>query len=112
MGIVQPDRRGFLGLAAGLPVLAAAPAEATPGPFPASAELGLAPGLIHLNTASAGPTPNSVLQRVVAAWHKIETDPVQMSYWVAPDSVVSDADRVREKAASLVGCTADEILLT
>jgi selenocysteine lyase/cysteine desulfurase len=114
MDSIGPTRRGLLRLGVALPTLAAASAlDATRVlPFSTRRELGLAPGLIHLNTASAGPTPNRVLQRVVAAWHKIETDPVQMSYWVAPDSVVSDADRVREKAASLIGCTADEILLT
>lgn len=35
-----------------------------------------------------------------------------MSYWLEPDSVVAVADHVRGKAASLVGCSPDEILLT
>lgn len=99
---------------AAFPAAAAAPA-ATIGngrDLPTGRELGLAPDLIHLNTASAGPTPNRVLRSAVAAWQKIETDPVNMSYWLEPDSVVTAADQVRNKAAALVGCTADEILLT
>ena len=35
-----------------------------------------------------------------------------MGYSPAPDSIVSAADRVGGKAAALIGCSADEILLT
>ena len=114
MGIVQPTRRSLLQLMAGFPAVAAASAGNAErgGALVASRELGLARGLIHLNTASAGPTPNAVLQRVVVAWQEIETDPVRMSYAPDPDSVVTAADRVRGKAAALVACTPDEILLT
>lgn len=114
MEIIQPTRRALLQLMAGLPAVAAAPPPKLQldRAFPTTAELGLAPGLIHLNTASAGPTPSHVLRRAVAAWQEIETDPVKMSYWLAPDSVVTAADRVRGKAAALIGCTPDEILLT
>lgn len=99
---------------AGVPAVAAASAvSARPGgALVASGELGLAPGLIHLNTASAGPAPNAVLQRVVAAWQEIETDPVRMSYAPDSDTMVTAADRVRAKAAAMVGCTPDEVLLT
>src|SRR5580765_5233350 len=82
MGIVQPTRRNLLQLMAGFPAIAAASAGNAErgGALVASRELGLARGLIHINTASAGPTPNAVLQRAVAAWQEIETDPVRMSY--------------------------------
>jgi selenocysteine lyase/cysteine desulfurase len=112
MKITQPDRRGFLGLAASLPALAAARVDALPAPFPTSAELGLAPGLIHLNTASAGPTPNRVLKRALDAWRQIETNPVAMSYGHDPESAVAAADLVRLKAAAFIGAGPDEILLT
>jgi len=117
MDVVHPTRRAVLALMAGCPVAGAVAATtaASAGPRPALLtldELGLAPGLIHLNTASAGPTPDRVLQRTLAAWRRIETDPVIMSYAPDPDSVVAAADGVRRKAAALVGCTADEILLT
>jgi selenocysteine lyase/cysteine desulfurase len=114
MDISQPSRRVLLQLMMGVPALSAASVvEGAPeGITPTNGELGLAPGLIHLNTASAGPTSESVLQRALVAWRQIETDPVKMSYWLGPDSVVAQADRVRWKAAALVGCTPDEILLT
>jgi selenocysteine lyase/cysteine desulfurase len=115
MDIVHPTRRGLLRLMAGFPAVAVTATVAAPEPRGAlltNQELGLAPGLIHLNTASAGPTADGVLQRALAAWHQIEADPVNMSYSSDADSVVTAADRVRGKAAALVGCTADEILLT
>ncbi|MES2137602.1 MAG: aminotransferase class V-fold PLP-dependent enzyme [Pseudomonadota bacterium] len=68
--------------------------------------------MTHLNTASAGPTPNRVLTRTVVAWHRLETDPVLMTYGKDPASVVSAADKVRSKIGALVGCSNDEILLT
>jgi selenocysteine lyase/cysteine desulfurase len=68
--------------------------------------------MVHLNTASAGPTSAAVLRATVTAWQRIERDPVFMCYSADPDSVVSAADRVRSKVAALVGCTPDEILLT
>lgn len=113
MDIIQPTRRGLLQLMAGFPAGAVASAVSAEdgAALSSTKDFGLASGLIHLNTASAGPTPNRVLQRVLAAWHKIETDPVAMSYSPDPGSVVSAADRVRGKAAALVGCTPDEILL-
>lgn len=115
MESVQPSRRSLLQWVAGVPALAAAaqpPGIATEARFPTKDGLGLPPGMIHLNTASAGPTPEHVLRRAVAAWREIETDPVRMSYAADSDSVVSAADRVRGRAAALVGCTADEVLLT
>lgn len=114
MDILQPTRRALLQLVAGVPaVTSAVPGRSAPdASFPSSAELGLAPGLIHLNTASAGPTPGRVLHTVLEAWRRIETDPVVMSYARDPDTVVTAADFVRGKAAELVGCSADEIMLT
>jgi selenocysteine lyase/cysteine desulfurase len=107
-------RRAFLGAAAALPV-----AVSTAGAAASDGErlldpgaLDLEPGLIYFNTASAGPTPRRVLTRTIEAWRKLETNPVPMSYSKEPWSVVSEADRVRGKAAALLGCTAEEILLT
>jgi len=50
--------------------------------------------------------------RTVEAWRALESDPVRMAYYPDPDTVASAADRVRGKAATLIGCSADEILLT
>jgi selenocysteine lyase/cysteine desulfurase len=97
---------------AGLPALAAT-AKAAASPLTiAQADLALAPGLIHFNTASAGPTRRSVLARTIEAWQRLESDPVRMAYYPDPDTVASAADRVRSTAASLIGCSAAEILLT
>src|SRR6185369_1917752 len=67
------------------------------------------PGLIYLNTGSLGPTPRSILNAVLNAWNRLEVNPVTQGY----GGVVSnEADHVREQLAGLIGCSADELLLT
>ena len=108
-------RRLFLQAAAALPALATSPAQAAPDKNPellSHREFGLDPKLTYFNTASAGLTPKRVLARTIEAWQKLETDPVPMAYYSEPGTVVSAADEVRGKAARLIGCEADEILLT
>ena len=68
-----------------------------------------APGLIYLNTGSLGPTPRSILDAVLKAWNELEMNPVAKSYGGAVHTL---ADKTREALAGLIGCTADEILLT
>lgn len=70
----------------------------------------LQPGLTYLNTASLGPTPRPVFERVMQAWRELETNPVLNAYGAG--SVVTAADAVRSEAAALLGCSADEILIT
>lgn len=72
----------------------------------------LAPGLIHLNTASLGATPRAVLDSVTKAWRELESDPVRMAYFRSDDTILSAAERVRVRAAAFLGCDADELLLT
>jgi len=72
----------------------------------------LSPGLIHLNTASLGATPRAVLDRMLQAWHELESDPVRMAYFKDDDTVVAAAERVRARAAALLGCDADDVLIT
>jgi len=69
-----------------------------------------APGLIYLNTAALGPSPRSVLDRTIEAWHQLESNPVQMAY--GEGAVHLATDRVRERAAAFLGCSPDELLLT
>ena len=79
---------------------------------PAIADVGeymFQPGLIYLNTGSLGPTPRSILDAVLRAWNQLETNPVGMSYGGAVHTV---ADRTRDAVAGLIGCSADEVLLT
>lgn len=66
-------------------------------------------GLIYLNTGSLGPTPRSILDEVMKAWNQLETNPVAMSYGGGVHAV---ADKTRDAVAALIGCTADEVLLT
>ena len=68
------------------------------------------PGLIYLNTGSLGPTPRSILDTVIKAWTELETNPVAMSYGAG--AVHALADKTRAAVAGLIGCTADEVLLT
>lgn len=72
----------------------------------------LPPGVIHLNTASLGATPRVVLERTLEAWRQLESDPVAMTYYQTPNTVLSAAERVRERAAGLLGCDPDELLIT
>ena len=74
----------------------------------------LAPGLVHLNTASLGPTSRAVFEATSDAWRTLETSPVYMGYegLGEPDKIVVQADQVRAKVGALLGCGADEILLT
>ena len=68
------------------------------------------PGLNYLNTAALGPTPRSVLDRVLQAWYELELDPVMMAYANGASHVATD--RAREQLAALINCHADELLIT
>jgi selenocysteine lyase/cysteine desulfurase len=74
-----------------------------------SAEYMFAPGLIYLNTASLGPTPRPIFDAVVAAWNDLELNPVIKAYGGTTHAL---ADKTRELVGGLIGCTADEVLLT
>lgn len=67
-------------------------------------------GLIYLNTGSLGPTARSTLDAVIKAWTQLETNPVAMSYGAG--AVHALADKTRVAVAGLIGCMADEVLLT
>ena len=77
-----------------------------------SSQYFLAPGLIHLNTASLGATPRVVLDRTLAAWRELESSPVLMAYGNAENTVLSAVERVRKRAAGFLGCEQDELLIT
>ena len=108
-------RRGFVQALAVLPTLASTKIPAAgsgTGALLSRDELGLLPGLIHFNTGSAGPTTKRVLASTMAAWRQLETDPVAEAYYNDPTTVFSIADQVRGKAAGLIGCSPDEILVS
>ena len=68
------------------------------------------PGLNYLNTAALGPTPRSVLDRVLQAWDELELDPVMMAY--GDGAVHLATDEARKQVAALINCNADELLIT
>ncbi len=75
-----------------------------------NSEYMFAPGLNYLNTAALGPTPRSILDKVLKAWYELELNPVMMSYGNGASHVATD--KAREQVAALIGCTADELLIT
>jgi selenocysteine lyase/cysteine desulfurase len=111
----QEMRRRFIaGISlASIGSFAPAAAESTSAsPSAASSEYLLSPGLIHLNTASLGASPRVVLDRTLAAWRELESSPVLMAYGKDESTVLSAAERVRDRAATLLGCDPDELLIT
>ena len=108
-------RRELITAAAALPALSSTPsaeARASGGALLHRDELDLAPRLTYLNTASAGPTPKRVLASVIRTWRTLESNPVPMAYYFEPGTAVTEADTVRAKAAALLACSSEEILLT
>ncbi len=79
----------------------------TTGLIPSS-DLMLAPGIVHLQTGGVGATPRPVFDATVAAMARVEANPVRETYGAG----LGELEKVREKAAGLLGCTADEIILT
>ena len=68
-----------------------------------------APGLIYLNTGSLGPTPRPIFDEVLKAWTDLEMNPVGKAYGGTTNTL---AEKTREEVAGLIGCSADEVLLT
>jgi Aminotransferase class-V len=66
--------------------------------------------LNYLNTAALGPTPRFVLDATLKAWRELEANPVVMAY--ADGAVHKETDVAREQLAALIGCSADELLIT
>jgi selenocysteine lyase/cysteine desulfurase len=114
-------RRDFLAVAGAASILGASRSSlGAPAPVEAEAtsvtgstgagEYMLSPGLVYLNTGSAGPTRRAVLERTVEAWKVLETNPVRQAY--GQDGVSGWTDKVRAKAAAFLGCAVEEILVT
>jgi selenocysteine lyase/cysteine desulfurase len=102
----RPTRRAILaatGLAPAGSALAAGRSAAAP-------EYGFAPGLTYLNTASLGPTPRAIRDAMERAWTELETNPVGMSYGAG--ELLAQTDAARAQTAQLLGCGADELLIT
>lgn len=72
------------------------------------ADLLLPTGLVHLQTGGVGAMPRPVFEATVAAMSAIECDPVGETYGPG----VGRLDKVRGKAADMLGCELDDIVLT
>ncbi len=65
-------------------------------------------GLTYLQTGSLGPSPKPVIDATMAAWRELERNPVVYGYG-AHERALED---VRTKAATMLGCATDELVLT
>ncbi|HKO96175.1 MAG TPA: aminotransferase class V-fold PLP-dependent enzyme [Pyrinomonadaceae bacterium] len=99
-------REMFSGVAGTLAAACLAPGNTA---FADVGEYMIAPGLIYLNTGSLGPTPRSIFDEVLKAWTDLETNPVGKAYGGTVNKL---ADTTRAGVAGLIGCSADEVLLT
>jgi selenocysteine lyase/cysteine desulfurase len=114
--VIAPSRRQFLAAAAtpflmtGAPSIAHAPVKkglAMHGLIPSS-DLMLEPGIVHLQTGTLGLIPSPVFDAMVAAAREVERDPLIAAYGPGKTRL----DGVRRKAADLLSCTMEEIILT
>src|SRR5437762_2461956 len=97
-----------LGLTAGATALGGSFASVSSSA--SSSEYMFADGLSYLNTAALGPTPRYVLDATLKSWYELESDPVMMAY--GDGAVHKATDTARAELAMLLGCTADELLVT
>ena len=121
-GTDAPSRRGFLAslsaataLGVATHTLGAQPTRQAGDPA-TRARRGLAggddfllePGLVYLQTGSLGPTPRPVMDRTIAAWRELESNPTFYAYGAHEQQL----DVVRQQAATFLGCATDELVLT
>lgn len=69
-----------------------------------------APGLVYLDTGALGACPRQVVDASMRAWYALERNPKAIGYGAGTVRVA--AERLRELAARLLGCTTDEIAIT
>lgn len=106
---IRQTRREFLA-SGGATVLGAAVARA-PLAEPrkmASGEYLFAPGLTYLNTAALGPTPRRVVEETLRTWYELEANPSFHGYGRLKDAM----EEVRAGAARLMGCAAQDVVVT
>ena len=71
-------------------------------------DLLLPPDYVHLQTGGVGAMPRPVFEATVAAMTAVENDPAGETYGPG----IGRIDKVRGKAAMLLGCELDDIILT
>jgi len=72
------------------------------------ADLLLPEGLVHLQTGGVGAMPRPVFDATVVAMTAVESDPAGETYGPG----IGRLDKVRGKAAGLLGCELDDVILT
>ena len=73
-----------------------------------SRDLMLDPGIVHLQTGTLGLMPRPVFDATIAAAREVEREPLIAAYGPGKTRL----DGVRRKAAELLGCAMEEIILT
>lgn len=72
-----------------------------------------APGLAYFGTATLGPCSRQVVEATTQAWRTLETNPTAMGYpGLTVGSPAAWAEETRQRAARLLGCAVDELVLT
>lgn len=64
--------------------------------------------MTYVNTASVGPSPKSVLDKMVETWHLIESSPVAESYARGTEKL----DEVRQKIGAFLNCDKEDLVFT
>ena len=104
LSAVNLSHGGWLDAHGGAPVLQPAKARG----LAAADDFQFAPGLVYLQTGSLGPTPRPVMNAAFAAWKELELNPVHYAFGPHEQAM----ETVRSKAAALVGCKMEEMLVT
>ena len=71
-------------------------------------DLLLPEGYVHLQTGGVGAMPRPIFDATVEAMTAVERDPAGETYGPG----IGRLDKVRAKVAGLIGCTADDVILT
>ena len=117
----MPTRRSFVASLCTVPAIGftTLTADASPqrvkaqaprplGVAPDASHFLFSPGLVYLQTGSLGPTPVPVMDRAIASWKELETNPVVLAYGPQEKAL----DEVRAAAAAFIGCKTEELALT
>jgi len=71
------------------------------------------PGLVYFGTATLGPCSRQVIEATTEAWRTLETNPTAMGYpGAAAGSPAAVAEETRGRAARLLGCAVEELVIT
>jgi selenocysteine lyase/cysteine desulfurase len=87
---------------------ALSPASAPSSPEDARAAMLLPKDLAYFNCGTLGPSPRRVLEESFEAWRKMEQDPADEGF----GTFLGLAEQTRAKAAKMLGCEKDEIVIT